>query len=193
MEFRQRRSDAPEVFEAKLTIRFAINRLSKPPEPNLLAIIHTNGNCVAHYLRRLHNFALDLGWLPVARPRKTSMAENPKPKQKSDHCRRTWSSHRFWRKTPNVARTMNCSMKPVPPKPTLQICTAEDIDWQNGVLIYRRKKLGPFSEPCRLTIGKKTPRCCSTSLPSIGRFVSKHQANLSKPPIRRISQTLQRC
>lgn len=33
--------------------------------------------------------------------------------------------------------------------------TADDIDWQNGVLVYRRKKLGPFSEPCRLTIGKK--------------------------------------
>ena len=33
--------------------------------------------------------------------------------------------------------------------------TAEDIDWQNGVLVYRRKKLGPFSEPCRLTIGNK--------------------------------------
>jgi integrase len=33
--------------------------------------------------------------------------------------------------------------------------TDRDIDWQNGVLVYRRKKLGPFSEPCRLTIGEK--------------------------------------
>jgi hypothetical protein len=32
---------------------------------------------------------------------------------------------------------------------------AEDVDWQNGVLIYRRKKLGPLSEPCRLSIGDK--------------------------------------
>jgi hypothetical protein len=31
---------------------------------DLLAIIHANGNCVAHYLRRLHHLALDLGWLP---------------------------------------------------------------------------------------------------------------------------------
>src|SRR5437762_1820962 len=31
---------------------------------DLLAIVHTNGNCVAHYLRRLHNLAVDLGWLP---------------------------------------------------------------------------------------------------------------------------------
>ena len=31
---------------------------------DLLTVIHANGNCVAHYLRRLHNLALDLGWLP---------------------------------------------------------------------------------------------------------------------------------
>jgi len=30
---------------------------------DLLSVIHANGNCVAHYLRRLHNLALDLGWL----------------------------------------------------------------------------------------------------------------------------------
>ena len=29
---------------------------------DLLAIIHANGNCVVHYLRRLHNLAVDLGW-----------------------------------------------------------------------------------------------------------------------------------
>jgi hypothetical protein len=31
---------------------------------DLLTVLHMNGNCVAHYLRRLHNLALDLGWLP---------------------------------------------------------------------------------------------------------------------------------
>src|SRR5260370_30827360 len=31
---------------------------------DLLTVVHANGNCVAHYLRRLHNLALDLGWLP---------------------------------------------------------------------------------------------------------------------------------
>ncbi|PYK20114.1 MAG: hypothetical protein DME56_08300, partial [Verrucomicrobia bacterium] len=32
---------------------------------------------------------------------------------------------------------------------------AKNIDWQNGVLVYCRKKLGPLSEPCRLTIGRR--------------------------------------
>ena len=45
--------------------------------------------------------------------------------------------------------------------------TAEDIDWENGVLVYRRKKLGPFSEPCRLTIGPKL-KSLLQSLPTAG-------------------------
>src|SRR5439155_8164904 len=45
--------------------------------------------------------------------------------------------------------------------------TAEDVDWQAGILLYRRKKLGPFSEPCRLTIGKKV-RVLLRSLPCSG-------------------------
>jgi integrase len=47
--------------------------------------------------------------------------------------------------------------------------TAEDIDWQNGVLVYRRKKLGPSSEPCRLAIGKRLQAVLSI-LPSSGGF-----------------------
>ena len=45
--------------------------------------------------------------------------------------------------------------------------TAEDVDWTNGVLVYRRKKLGPFSEPARLTIGA-TLRSLLESLPRFG-------------------------
>jgi integrase len=45
--------------------------------------------------------------------------------------------------------------------------TAENIDWQNGILVYRRKKLGPFSEPARLTIGRKL-KALLQSLPRSG-------------------------
>jgi integrase len=44
---------------------------------------------------------------------------------------------------------------------------AEDIDWKNAVLVYRRKKLGPLSEPARLTIGTKL-RALLESLPCFG-------------------------
>jgi integrase len=33
--------------------------------------------------------------------------------------------------------------------------TAENIDWQHGLLVYHRKKLGPDSERARLSIGQK--------------------------------------
>src|SRR5436189_1803864 len=58
---------------------------------DLLAIIHANGNCVAHYLRRLHNLAIDLGWLPWpvmakrawpkirSRSKRAITAEEPEP------------------------------------------------------------------------------------------------------------------
>jgi hypothetical protein len=77
---------------------------------DLLAIVHANGNCVAHYLRRLHNLAVDLGWLPVARSGEARMAQNPKPKQKSDHCRRTWDSHRS-REKRRAARVLRIALR----------------------------------------------------------------------------------
>src|SRR5205807_1868366 len=45
--------------------------------------------------------------------------------------------------------------------------TAENTDRQNGILVYRRKKLGPFSEPARLTIGCKL-KALLQSLPRSG-------------------------
>jgi len=49
---------------------------------DLLAIIHTNGNCVATYLRRLHNLAVDLGLAPVPVLAKRA-CPTPKQKQKT--------------------------------------------------------------------------------------------------------------
>jgi hypothetical protein len=72
----------------------------------LLAILHANGNCVAHYLRRLHNLAVDLGWLAWPILTETRLAENPNPTKESDHCRRACSDHRNRekRRTPGILR-----------------------------------------------------------------------------------------
>ena len=45
--------------------------------------------------------------------------------------------------------------------------TAVNIDWQNGLLVYHRKKLWPDSEPARLSIGPKL-RELLESLPKSG-------------------------
>lgn len=132
---------------------------------DLLSIIHANGNCVAHYLRRVHNLGLDLNWLPWP-----ILAKRAWPKIHSISKRAI---------TPKEHAAVIAAEKNVERRAYYELLyetgaaqtdaanlTAEDIDWKNGVLIYRRKKLGPSSEPCRLTIGAKL----ETLLNSLPRF-----------------------
>jgi integrase len=133
---------------------------------DLLTIIHANGNCVAHYLRRLHNLAVDLGWLlwPI-------LAKRTWPKIRSRSKRAiTAEEHEAViasEKNPERRAYYELLYETGAAQTDAANLTAEDIDWENGVLIYRRKKLGPFSEPCRLTIGKKLEALLKT-LPSTG-------------------------
>src|SRR5437763_11108098 len=133
---------------------------------DLLSIIHTNGNCVAHYLRRLHNLGVDLGWLPwpvlAKRAWPTIRSRSKRAITAEEHAAVIASEKNAERRAyyellyeSGAAQTDAANL------------TSEDIDWQDGVLVYRRKKLGPFSEPCRLTIGKKL-RALLNVLPSSG-------------------------
>jgi integrase len=133
---------------------------------NLLAIIHANGNCVAHYLRRLHNLAVDLGWLPWP-----VMAKRAWPKIRSRSNRAITAEEHgaviASEKNPERRAYYELLYETGAAQTDAANLTSEDVDWENGVLVYRRKKLGPFSEPCRLTIGKKL--CALVrSLPSSG-------------------------
>lgn len=133
---------------------------------DLLAIIHTNGNCVAHYLRRLHNLAVDLGWLPWP-----VLAKRAWPKIRSRSKRAITAEEH----AAVIASEKNAERRAYyellyetgAAQTDAATLTAEDIDSHNGVLVYRRKKLGPFSEPCRLTIGKRL-RALLNVLPSSG-------------------------
>src|SRR5262249_35702021 len=133
---------------------------------DVLAIIHTNGNCAAHYLRRLHNLALDLGWLPwpiiAKRAWPKIRSQSKRAISAEEHAAVIASEKDAERRAyyellyeTGAAQTDAANL------------TADAIDWRNGVLVYRRKKLGPFSEPCRLTIGK-TLRSLLSDLPSSG-------------------------
>jgi integrase len=145
---------------------------------NLLAIIHTNGNCVAHYLRRLHNLALDLGWLPWP-----ILAKRAWPKIRSQSKRAITAEEH----AAVIASEKNAERRAYyellyetgAAQTDAANLTVEHIDGPNGVLVYRRKKLGPSSEPCRLTIGTKL-RTLLQSLPSSGDLfpnIQKTSAN----------------
>ena len=165
-EFRQRKSDARERFAAKRTDPIRNKPLVQTTGANLLAIIHANGNCVAHYLRRLHNLAVDLGWLPWP-----ALAKRAWPKIRSQNKRAiTAEEHTAViasEKNPERRAYYELLYETGAAQTDAANLTAEDIDRQHGVLVYRRKKLGPLSEPCRLTIGNKL-RTLLQSLPASG-------------------------
>jgi hypothetical protein len=130
---------------------------------DLLAIIHANGNCVAHYLRRLHNLALDLAWLPWP-----ILAKRAWPKIRSQNKRAiTAEEHRAViasEKNPERRAYYELLYETGAAQTDGANLTADNIDWTNGILVYRRTKLGPLSEPARLTIGRKL-RALLQSLP----------------------------
>src|SRR5437773_11165921 len=84
--------------------------------------------------------------------------------------------------TKNAARISRSSTKPVRHRQDGANLTAQNVDWKNGVLVYRRKKLGAFSKPARLTIGSKL-RTLLASLPTFRRFVSAYRAKFRRPLI----------
>src|SRR5437762_2966149 len=135
---------------------------------NLLAVIHANGNCVAHYLRRLHNLALDLGWLPWP-----ILAKRAWPKIRSQSKRAiTAEEHAAViasEKNPQRRAYYELLYETGAAQTDAANLTAEDIDWRNGVLVYRRKKLGQLAEPARLTIGTRLRRLLQ-SLPNSGHL-----------------------
>ncbi len=143
---------------------------------DLLTIMHANGNCVCHYLRRLHNLALNLGWLawPVltkaAWPKIRSQRKRgitPEEHAKIIGCEHNPERRAYYELLyeTGAAQTDAASLN------------TKHIDWQNGVLVYRRKKLGPDSEPARLTIGKRL-RELLEALPRSGDLFPtiKHQS-----------------
>src|SRR6266699_6838437 len=121
---------------------------------DLLAIIHTNGNCVAHYLRRLHNLAVDLGW--VAWP---ILAKRAWPKIRSQSKRAITAEEHgaviASEKNPERRAYYELLYETGAAQTDAANLTVENIDWTSGILVYHRKKLGPQSDPCRLTIGRK--------------------------------------
>ncbi|HEX7517285.1 MAG TPA: tyrosine-type recombinase/integrase [Chthoniobacterales bacterium] len=123
-------------------------------------------HCVGHYLRRLHNLAVDLGWLawPILAKRAWPKIQSQQKRAitaeehaaviacEGNNERRAYYELLY---ETGAAQTDGANL------------TAEDIDWSNGVLVYRRKKLGALSQPARLMIGSKL-RALLESLPRFG-------------------------
>jgi integrase len=146
-----------------------------------LLAVHANGNCVGHYLRRLHNLAVDLGWLvwPI-------LAKRAWPKIRSQSKRAiTAEEHRAViasEKNSERCAYYDLLYETGAAQTDAANLTAENIDWKNGILVYHRKKLGPFSEPARLTIGSKLRQllqslpCSGDLFPNIKKTSANHRS-----------------
>ena len=153
---------------------------------DFLSICHAHGNSVGHYLRRLHNLALNLGWLawPVlpkaawpkirSTSKRATTAEEHAAIIASEHNPERRAYYEFLYET-GAAQTDAANM------------TAAQIDWRTGVLTYRRQKLDDSSEPARLTIGKKL-RAILLTLPEKGDLfptIKRSHANARATEFRR--------
>ena len=133
---------------------------------DLLEIVHNNGNSVAHYLRRLHNLACDIGWLawPI-------LAKRVWPKIRSKHGRAVTAQEHAEiiasEKNPEKRAYYELLYETGAAQSDAAELTAENINWEDGLLVYHRKKLGFESEPARMSIGPKLRKLLE-SLPKSG-------------------------
>jgi len=135
---------------------------------DLLTVIRAGRNSTNHYMRRLHNLAVNLGWLawPIlakrawpkiisGRRRAVTAAEHARIVAAEPNPERRAFYELLWETGCSQADAANLR--------------AEDIDWKKGVLAYQRMKLADDSVPAQLTIGRRLLDLLSR-LPNSGKL-----------------------
>jgi integrase len=133
---------------------------------DLLTILRNANNSAAFFLRRIHNLALDFGWLPWP-----VLPNSAWPKIHSKTRRAIAEAEHL----AIIAQEQNTERRAYyellwltgASQTDAAELTAEKINWRENVLSYRRRKNGPHSEPARMTIGPKL-RTLLLSLPQSG-------------------------
>lgn len=128
-------------------------------------VLNAGGSATNTYLRRLHNYALDMNWLlapviakrawpkiKIGDKRAITLAEHQQIVEREKNSERKAYYEVCWHI--GGAQTDMANLK------------AEDIDWQKGVIFYNRKKTG---KPSILVIGGELEKVLR-SLPAAGRL-----------------------
>jgi integrase len=121
---------------------------------DLLTALRAGTRCTNHYLRRLHNLALGLGWLnwPLLAPKmwpkvkwrkKRGITEAEHERIISTECNpeRRLYYELLWETGGSQSDVVNL--------------TSDNIDWKNRILWFHRGKLKAEAEPARITIGPR--------------------------------------
>jgi len=107
-----------------------------------------------HYLRRLHNYATNLGWLPWQIVPKATW---PRPSTKRRRGITAQEHGRIIAAESNLERRRYYELLWLTGASQSDAAdlTADRVDWDNGILAFSRKKLRPDDPPCILRIGPK--------------------------------------
>jgi integrase len=121
---------------------------------DLLAALRAGNRCTNHYLRRVHNLALGLGWLnwPLLPPkmwpkinwrekRGITLEEHHQITSTECNAERRLYYELLWATGGSQSDVVNL--------------TSDNIDWANRILWFHRAKLKREAEPARITIGAK--------------------------------------
>lgn len=132
---------------------------------DLLAVIRAGTVSTNHYLRRLHNLALGLGWLPwpILAPKLWPRIES-KPKRAI-----TWEEHNkiiSTERNPERRLYYEVLWETGASQTDAADLTSEQVDWNSHILSYHRHKTGQLA--C-LTIGARLEKTLR-QLPSQGRL-----------------------
>jgi len=121
---------------------------------DFLAVLRDGTGTTNHFLRRLHNLASGLGWLnwPILPSKLWPTVEWRKKRSI------TWAEH-----LQNTSTEVNSERRMFyellweigGSQTDVATLSAENIDWENRILWYRRHKLKREAEPARLTIGSR--------------------------------------
>ena len=121
---------------------------------DFLGVLRDGTGTTNHFLRRVHNLAIGLGWLswPVLPPRLWPKVEWRKKRGI------TWAEHQKIVSTEiNSERRLYYELlwEIGGSQTDVATLTAENIDWESRILWYRRHKLKQEAEPARITIGQR--------------------------------------
>ena len=156
---------------SKAFISIRNKKLVETTADDLLGILKRGGVAANAYLRRLHNFALGVGWIvsPIVHPKLWPKVQH-KPKRgitAEDHCRIIVAEKNTERRLyyellweTGAAQTDGAML------------SDKNIDWSARSLVYHRQKLPTDSPPARIAIGSKLERILK-ELPSAGPLFVK--------------------
>lgn len=145
---------------------------------DFLRVLRAGGRATNHFLRRLHNLALGLGWLlaPVLHPKRWPKI-TAKPRRAI-----TWAEHCDIVDTesdPERRMYYELLWETGGSQTDVAMLDARCIDWKRRLLIFHRRKLSPDAPPAQLSIGPRLESLLR-KLPSCGPLFPGWSQTLNK-------------